>query len=234
MTTLSIIVPVFNEIKTIKDILQRLDHVSFPQNIKKEIIVVDDGSTDGTLQWLKKNQSEQHRVIAHEKNKGKGMAIRTGLKEAHGDIFIIQDADLEYDPEEIRFLLDELIKKKEEVVFGSRVLGKGYKTYSSIIFHWGGMAVTSFTNLLFGSHLTDQATCYKMFTKKVLESIQLECKRFEFCSEFTGKVLRAGYKIHEVPISYHPRGKKEGKKIKVKDGISAFWTLIKIRIFNHL
>ncbi|OGH79025.1 MAG: hypothetical protein A3G08_03030 [Candidatus Magasanikbacteria bacterium RIFCSPLOWO2_12_FULL_47_9b] len=194
-----------------------MEEVDFPL-AKKEIIIVDDGSTDGTLELLKQDIAQTHTVIPHIKNQGKGAAIRSGLRAAHGDFFIIQDADLEYNPKDIVPLLQVLLDGPHEIAFGSRALGMvDTKQYESSIFYLGGKLVTWWTNFLYKTHLTDQATCYKMFTKKVLESIHLTCAGFEFCAEFTGKALNAQYTIHEVPISYKPRGKKDGKKIKLKD-----------------
>ncbi|HAZ28778.1 MAG TPA: glycosyl transferase [Candidatus Magasanikbacteria bacterium] len=228
MPTLSIIIPVYNERHTILPLLKRVESVDF-KDVRKEIIIVDDGSTDGTTELLQQHIVPRHIVLFHENNKGKGTAIRTGLKKATGDFLVVQDADLEYEPHDLLFLLAAMEEKQHPVVFGSRALGKN-KTYSSYIFHIGGKMVTWWTNVLFGTSLTDEATCYKMFTRPVLNAITLTCTGFEFCPEFTAKVLNAGYAIHEVPISYMPRGKKEGKKIKVKDGLTAFWTLLTLRL----
>lgn len=223
--------PVFNERQTIKEILTRLESVNLG-DVEKEIIVVDDASIDGTREILEKEFSKKHHILWHERNQGKGAAIRTGLAKATGDFFVIQDADLEYDPKEIATLLSCLRSNHYEVVYGSRVLGKGKKEYASYLFHLGGILVTWWTNLLYDTNLSDEATCLKLFTRKVLNSINLTAKGFEFCPEFTGKVLNAGYEIHEVPISYKPRSKKEGKKIKIRDGFIALWTLLKIKLWK--
>lgn len=229
---LSIITPVYNERRTIDELVRRVEKVDF-KDIKKELILVDDGSSDGTRDILRKFQ-KRHKVFFHRKNLGKGAAIQTGLAAAHGDIIVIQDADLEYDPNDLKALVKEIKKGEHQLVYGSRVLGKKRKNYSSFIFHIGGNLVTWWTNFLFGTHLTDEATCYKMFTRRVLDKITIESKRFEFCPELTGKAVKAGYKIKEVPVSYHPRSAKEGKKIKIRDGLEALWTLTKIKLFNRL
>ena len=226
--SVTIIVPVFNEERTVTKTVFSLLKLDYPKD-RLKIIIVDDGSTDGTTELLQQHIVPRHIVLFHENNKGKGTAIRTGLKKATGDFLVVQDADLEYEPHDLLFLLAAMEEKQHPVVFGSRALGKN-KTYSSYIFHIGGKMVTWWTNVLFGTSLTDEATCYKMFTRPVLNAITLTCTGFEFCPEFTAKVLNAGYAIHEVPISYMPRGKKEGKKIKVKDGLTAFWTLLTLRL----
>lgn len=231
---ISIIVPVYNEYQTIRELVKKVEETTFNRDITKEIIIVDDGSTDGTREILNHEISTRHKVVFHDQNQGKGSSIRSGLAVANGDYFVIQDADLEYDPQDLPKMLDSLQHESYEVIYGSRVLGKKHKRYSSFFFHLGGLLVTWWTNFLYRTHLTDEATCYKMFSRKVLNSINLQCKRFEFCPEFTGKVLRAGYQIHEIPISYHPRSKKEGKKINTKDGLQALWTLFKIRFQRHI
>ncbi|MBS3079628.1 glycosyltransferase family 2 protein [Candidatus Pacearchaeota archaeon] len=226
---LSIIIPVYNEQKTIKEIINRIKNVNL-KNIEKEIIVVNDGSTDYTLSILKNIQGIK--LISHNKNMGKGMAIRTGIKNSTGEVILIQDADLEYNPEEYPNLLAPIISNKSKVVYGSRRLNPN-NNYSHLHFYLGGIILTWFTNILYPStHLTDESTCYKVFTKDILKDIELKCKRFEFCPEITSKLLKKGIKIHEVPISYNPRTIKEGKKINWKDGIYAFWILLKYRINN--
>lgn len=229
MKSLTIIIPVYNEVGSVREALNRISLVTFP--IPYEVIVVDDGSTDGTREILQNEFSHKYQIIFHQKNQGKGSAIRTGLKRARGNIFVVQDADLEYDPNDLVSMLSVLLNKNYDVIYGSRVLGKKRKKYSSYLFHLGGLLVTWWTNLLYQSSLTDEATCYKMFTQKVLDKIKLTCRRFEFCPELTGKLLKAGFPIHEVPISYHPRSRKQGKKMKIKDGFVAFWTLFRMRFF---
>jgi len=223
---LSILIPVYNEEKTVRQLIEKVKKVKLP--IKKEIIVVDDKSTDKSLEILKKIKGIK--LIEHKKNVGKGFAIRTAIKYATGDIIIIQDADLEYEPEDYKNLIKPIIERKEIVVYGSRVLKKGNKLYTGLIFYLGGNFLTILTNTLFPSaHITDEPTCYKVFRADILKNIELKCKRFEFCPEVTAKILKKGIKIHEIPIYYYPRSIREGKKINWKDGLEAIWTLIKYR-----
>ncbi len=229
MAKLSVIMPVYNERATIEKIVDRVQNVSFGDT-NLELVIVDDGSKDGTRDVLS-SLKDRHTIIFHEQNQGKGAAIRTGLSAATGDFLVVQDADLEYDPADLPKLLEVLHSGATHVVYGSRVLGKEKgKEYSSYVFHLGGLLVTWWTNFLFGTRLTDEATCYKMFTRKALSDIELRCTGFEFCPEFTGKVLQKGHTIVEVPISYTPRGHDEGKKIKLRDGATALWTLLRVRL----
>jgi len=215
--------PVYNERDTLNEILSRVQAVP----VKKEIIIVDDGSTDGTRQILKNIKGGNIKVILHERNQGKGAAIRTGLREATGDIVIIQDADLEYDPMDYLKLIPLIQSGEAQVVYGSRTLGSKKRSYHR--YYWGGQLITFVANVLYRLKITDEPTCYKMFKKDLIDRIQLDCKGFEFCPEVTAKVARLGYTIHEVPISYHPRSFEQGKKIKWKDGLIAIWTLLKYR-----
>ena len=231
MNTLSIIIPVYNEHATVAQIIERVVAVDFSP-AQKELVIVDDGSTDGTREILKQRFSSTHTVVFHEHNQGKGAAVRTGLAHARGDVLTIQDADLEYDPHDLLRMYTILIENNLDVVYGSRVLHKDRKLYSSLLFHLGGLLVTWSANMLYGVHLTDEATCYKMFTRNAFNAIMLTCRGFEFCPELTGKLLRAGFMIHEIPISYNPRSHREGKKIKMRDGIVALWTLARIRFFG--
>jgi glycosyltransferase involved in cell wall biosynthesis len=223
--TLSVIIPCFNEYRTILTILERVQRVA----LQKEIIVVDDGSTDGTRDLLGALVAGLPgiTVIFHEVNRGKGAAIQTGLARATGEIVIIQDADLEYDPEEYHAVIAPILNGTAEVVYGSRNLRPNHYSYRT--FYWGGRLVTLAANLLYGTRLTDEATCYKAFARPVIEDVGLEANGFEFCPEVTAKVLRRGYAIHEVPISYHARPREEGKKIRVHDGLLAIWTLLRYR-----
>lgn len=225
---LSIIIPVYNEERTISQLLDRVKQADIG-NVQKEIIVVDDGSKDATVSIVSRLKSI--RFVRHEKNSGKGAAIRTGIKYATGDIILIQDADLEYDPNDYAALIQPIIKGKAVVVYGSRRLGKDNKQYSGILFYLGGISLTMITNLLYNTHITDEPTCYKVFMADILKNIPLRCHRFEFCPEVTAKVAKKGIRIYEVPIRYYPRSKKEGKKIRWKDWFEAVWTLLKYR-FN--
>jgi len=224
MKKLSIIIPAYNEELTIEKLLDKVRMIEIP-NVEKEIIVVDDCSTDKTGEILKKQKNLK--LIRQEKNQGKGAAFKIGIKHSTGDIIIVQDADLEYDPEDIKLCVEPIIKSEAQVVYGSRELNKKNKAYSSFIFFLGGHLVTWVTNLLYGSHLTDEPTCYKCFNAKLLKSFKIDGQGFEWEPEITAKLLKRGIRIIEVPISYFPR--KEGKKIQYRDGLKAIWTLIKYR-----
>jgi len=223
---LSVIIPVYNEKETILKILEKVQKVP----IEKEIIIIDDGSNDGTTEILKNIKDKNIKIIFKKVNEGKGSAIREGLKYVKGEIIVIQDADLEYEPMDWIKMVELIEEKNVDVVYGSRVLGRGKK--SSLFFYLGGRILSIITNILYNAKITDEPTCYKMFKKKVIKSIELKCKGFEFCPEITAKIRKKGYKIYEVPISYNPRSIKEGKKIRLKDGIMAIWTLIKYRLIN--
>ncbi|KKR19819.1 MAG: Glycosyl transferase family 2 [Parcubacteria group bacterium GW2011_GWE2_39_37] len=224
---LSVIIPVFNEEKTIEEILSRVNEVP----LEKEIIIVDDGSFDETRNILKRIEQAGDatiKIFFSEKNQGKGMAIREGIKLVEGDLVIIQDADLEYDPMDYPRLVQPIIDGRSQVVYGSRNLlpsnSSGRKLYK-----YGGVFLSKLANLLYGLEITDEATCYKVFTSKALKSLDLKCKQFEFCPEVTAKLAKQGYNFIEVPINYYPRNHNQGKKLKLRDGIKAVWTLIKYR-----
>jgi glycosyltransferase involved in cell wall biosynthesis len=220
---LSVVIPAYNEIRTIAEIVERVH--SLP--VDKEIIIVDDGSTDGTREWLRENAGERFKPVFHERNRGKGAAVRTGVQHASGDLVVVQDADLEYDPGDLVKMMALFEDPETQVVYGSRILSHSEMSY---LRYWlGGRLVTLCTNLLFGSRLTDEPTCYKMFRRELIQSIELEGDGFEFCPEVTGKVLRRGIAIKEIPIRYYPRSIEEGKKIRFKDGLIAIWTLLKVR-----
>jgi len=237
---LSIIVPVYNEEKTIGKVLEILSNLRFSlHNLEKEIVIVDDGSTDGTKEILSKLkvrspgsevQGPRCKVIFHERNQGKGMAIRTGLKEASGEVVTIQDADLEYNPQELEKLLLPIIKNNVGVVYGSRFLQENPTLYRR--YYWGNKFLSFLISVLYGVKVTDAYTGYKMFKKEALKNIRLTSKRFEFEAEITCKLLKNGYKILEIPISYQPRSLKEGKKIFWKDGFLGIWTILRIRFFQ--
>lgn len=230
---LSIIVPVYNEVGNIDAILAKLEKLQIGET-EKEIVIVDDGSTDGTREKLAKYK-ERFIVILQEKNQGKGSAVRAGYAVASGDYAIVQDADLEYDPEDIKLLVGKAEATDATVVFGSRTLGMRKLETPGMLYFFGGHLLTALTNFLYGTKITDEPTCYKMFHKDIYKSVQLDCNGFEFCPEITAKAAMLGHKIEEVPISYKTRSKAEGKKIKLfKDGYLAIWTLIKYRFNSWL
>jgi dolichol-phosphate mannosyltransferase len=223
---LSIIVPVYNEIATLEDLLERIKRVAL--NVDREIIVVDDGSTDGTRELVKRLAAEEAITACfHERNIGKGGAIRTGIEAVTGDMVIIQDGDLEYDPSDYEKLVQPIVKGTAQAVYGSRILGKNPKSY--LRFYWGGRILSFLANLIYGIRITDEPTCYKVFQTGLLKSMDLACTGFEFCPEVTAKLSRMGVRIMELPISYFPRSIKEGKKIRWTDGLIAIWTLWKYR-----
>jgi glycosyltransferase involved in cell wall biosynthesis len=218
----SVIVPVYNEAANVDELLQAIQ--SSP--VKKEIIIVDDGSTDGTREKLQALPSSADvTVVFHEKNYGKGAAIRTALAYARGEYVLIQDSDLEYDPQDYPKLLRPLQEGQANVVYGVRP----DRPERGLRFFLGAKLLTHLTNLLYGAGIHDEATCYKVVRRSLLAHLQLQCRRFEFCPEVTAKLCRIGEKIAEVPISYHPRSAVEGKKIRHSDGWLAIWTLIRYR-----
>jgi len=228
---LSIIIPVYNEKNTIPEILKRIEQVSLNEfSFKKEIIVIDDGSTDSTKDILK-GLEDKYKIIYHPKNKGKGAAIRTGLQYASGDYVIIQDADLEYDPQDYKQIIECALKNNAQVVYGSRRLNpKNKPRYVS--YYLGGIFLNWATGMISGTKISDESTCYKLFKTELIKSIPLKCDRFEFCPEITAKIIKRKIKIFEVPISYHPRSREEGKKIKWRDGLKTLWALIKYKFFD--
>jgi glycosyltransferase involved in cell wall biosynthesis len=225
---LSVIIPIYNERNTIKLILERV----LATGLTNEIILVDDGSTDGTRSLLA--QIEDHpgiRVIYHAKNQGKGGAVRSGIAIATGDLILIQDADLEYDPRDYPSLLKPIQEGIADVVYGSRFLGGPHR----VTMFWHMLAnklLTLTTNLLYDTILSDMETGYKVFRRNVLEGIKLRANRFDFEPEFTAKILKQKVRIYEVPISFNPRSYAEGKKIKMKDAFEAVWALLKYRFIN--
>ena len=224
---LSIIIPVFNEKNTILEILRRVDAVNLGF-VEKEVIIVDDFSTDGTRELLKSLNGD-YQIVYQDRNYGKGFGLRTGFQKATGDYILVQDADLEYDPQDYLILINKVKKEGAQVVYGSRQLGLGNKNHSSIAFYMGGLLVTKIANFLYNMHLTDVPTGYKMFSRDIINRIKLDCSRFEFCPEITAKIAKKGIKICEVPVNYYPRGFSEGKKIRWFDGLEAVWVLIKYR-----
>ena len=229
---LSIIVPVYNEINTIEQLINRLESVSL-RMYEKQIIIVDDYSSDGTRELLLQLQKKKknYNFKFHNVNRGKGSAIRTGLRYAIGLYVIIQDGDLEYNPQDIGKLLNIAHENNLDVVFGSRTLNKNNKSHhSGYRFLLGGIFLTFLTNMLYGIKISDEPTCYKLIKRNVLLSLNLSCERFEFCPEVTAKISKKGLIITDVPIDYYPRRRNEGKKINWVDGIEAIWTLIKLRL----
>lgn len=223
---LSIIIPAFNEAAFLPEVIRRVGETPYD----KEIIIVDDGSTDGTREYLKGLVSESIKVIVHEKNMGKGAAMRTGIAVASGDVVIVQDADLEYDPKDYPVLLEPIMQGKADVVYGSRFLGGPHR----VLFFWhsiGNSLITLISNMFTDLNLTDMETGYKAFRKKVFETITIESNRFGFEPEITAKVAKKGFRIYEVPISYSGRSYQEGKKITWKDGFKAIFTVLKYNLF---
>jgi glycosyltransferase involved in cell wall biosynthesis len=218
----SVIVPVYNELLHLEELLQAV----LASPIKKEVIIVDDGSTDGTREkLLALPHREDVTIVFHENNCGKGASIRTALAYARGEYVLIQDSDLEYDPEDYRALLAPLQRGSANVVYGVRP----DRPERGLRFFLGAKLLTHLTNLLYGTRIHDEATCYKVFRRQLLAQLRLDCRRFEFCPEVTSKLCRMGERIDEVPISYHPRSAEEGKKIRLSDGWLAIWTLIRYR-----
>lgn len=218
----SVIVPVFNEVAHVEELLSAV----LASPVKKEVIIVDDGSSDGTREKLQSMPPvEGVTVLLHEKNCGKGASIRTALDYAHGEYILIQDSDLEYDPQDYPNLLRPLQAGHANVVYGVRP----DRPERGLRFFLGAKFLTYLTNLFYRTRIHDEATCYKVFRRSVLARIRLECQRFEFCPEVTAKLCRLGEKIEEVPISYNPRSATEGKKIRHADGWQAIWTLVRYR-----
>jgi dolichol-phosphate mannosyltransferase len=224
----SILIPVYNEFPVLPLVLQRVFNAPLPNGCTKEVIIVDDGSTDGTTELLEQYRSMPLTVIHNSVvNFGKGAAIRIGIERATGDVILVQDGDLEYDPKDYVKVLSPITRNEASVVYGSRFLGKaqGMK-----LANWmANKILTLAANTLYGARITDEATGYKAFRADVLRSVNLQCMRFEFCPEITAKLRRLGHRIHEAPISYNPRGVLEGKKIRWTDGVSALWTLVRYR-----
>ncbi|MBI2459768.1 MAG: glycosyltransferase family 2 protein [Parcubacteria group bacterium] len=229
MKKLSIIIPVYNEHETILNLLETVKAVNLINNLEKEIIIVDDYSTDGTRSLLKNIESE-HKIFYHYKNQGKGASVKTALKKVSGDIIIIQDADLEYNPHEYNDLLKPILAGEAAVVYGSRFLKKHQPRYR--LFYQGNLFLSWFLSLLYGQKITDIETCYKMIKREALDGIVLKSNRFNFEPEITAKLLRLGHKILELPISYQSRSFSQGKKIKWHDGIQAIISIIKYRFFD--
>jgi glycosyltransferase involved in cell wall biosynthesis len=224
---LSVIVPVYNERNTLVEILRRMRSVELPDGIECEIIVVDDGSSDGTRDVLRQLGDSTVRVVMHDVNRGKGAAVRTGFQHATGEFILVQDADLEYDPEDWPKLLAPVLRGRARVVYGSRFTGE---RRNMLLLHWIGNRFLSLTtNVLYNTTLSDMETCYKLLERALIEDLNLQSNKFDIEPEITAKVLKRGVRIYEVPISYSGREFDEGKKITWRDGFSALWTLVKYR-----
>ena len=224
---LSVIIPAYNEIEFIDELLRRVKDTPYD----KEIIIVDDCSTDGTREYLKKLKGNGIVTVFQDKNEGKGAALKAGMAAVTGDIVLIQDADLEYDPREYPVLLQPILEGKADVVYGSRFLGGPHR----VLYFWhyvGNSMITLLSNMFTNLNLTDMETCYKVFRKEVINGITIESKRFGVEPEITAKVAKAGWRIFEVPISYYGRTYEEGKKITWRDGVKALFTIIKFNVFK--
>lgn len=226
---LSVVIPVYNERHTIEEILKRVQEV----DLEKEIILVDDCSTDGTREYLRTLQHDTIKVFFHDQNQGKGAALQTGFEQVTGDIVVIQDADLEYNPQEYHLLITPILDNRADVVYGSRFLTGAERR---VLFFWhslGNKFLTFLSNMFTDLNLSDMETCYKMFRADILQHLKLEQKRFGFEPEFTVKIAKRKYRIYEVGISYHGRDYSEGKKIGWKDGVNVLWCLIKYRFLTY-
>ena len=233
LTRVSVVIPVYNEAPAVAELLRRVCKAPLPDWCEMEVVVVDDGSTDQTMttirEFIDEHAAYAGRFKIHESliNHGKGAALRAGFKIAAGDIILVQDGDLEYSPADYATLLEPFRDPEVQVVYGSRFLRglpKGMRRRNLV----ANLALSATATLLYGQRITDEATGYKVFRRNVLEHFELSCRRFEFCPEFTGSALKAGFRIHEVPITYEPRGILEGKKIKASDGFVAIFWLFKI------
>ena len=228
MLKLSIVIPIYNERETLETLIAKVNAVDYD----KEILLIDDFSSDGTREVLKKYENKENfQVLYHDHNQGKGAALRTGFSNVNGDIIIIQDADLEYNPADYGTLIEPILDGRADVVYGSRFLGGPHR----VLFFWhsiGNMVLTTFSNMLTNINLTDMETGYKVFTKKVNDTLTFKYDRFGFEPEFTAKVAKNNFRIYEVPISYNGRDYSEGKKITWKDGVAAIWYIIKFKLTN--
>ena len=229
---LSILIPVYNEVSFLVALLEKVEAVDFC-GLQREVILVDDGSIDGTRDILKRYEGKSpYKVIFHERNRGKGAALRTALQYASGDIIVIQDADLEYDPQDYPELIQVILDGKADVVYGSRLTGGKPVRAFNILHYFGNKFLTLVTNILYNTTLTDMETCYKAFRADIVKKLVIHADRFDFEPEITAKVLKQGVRLYEAPISYAGRNFEEGKKITWRDGVSALWTLIKYRFVD--
>lgn len=234
MTRLSVVIPAYNERATIEKLLERVASAPLPAGVTLEMVVVDDGSRDGTrelLRELAQKAEPPFHYVEHEKNQGKGAAVRTGFGAATGDILLVQDADLEYSPNDYPVLLQPILDGQADVVFGSRFLGGPHR----VLFFWhsvGNRFLTTLSNMFTDLNLSDMETCYKVFKAEVLRGMKLRSNRFGIEPELTAKVAKTRARIYEVPISYHGRTYAEGKKIGWKDGFSAIWSILRYNLFD--
>lgn len=232
MTLLSIVIPVYNERATAETLLRRVATAPLPDGFEREIVVVDDGSSDGTrdlLRQLEKKADPPFRYFEHEENRGKGAALRTAFGHTKGDFVLIQDADLEYDPKDYPVLLQPIADDQADVVYGSRFLGGPHR----VLFFWhfvGNRALTTMSNMFTDLNLSDMETCYKVFPGDLLRSLKLTSNRFGIEPELTARIAKHDVRIYEVPISYHGRTYAEGKKIGWKDGVSAIWAILRYNL----
>lgn len=232
---LSILMPAYNEEDSISKIIEKIDAVDLSRiGVSKELIIVDDGSKDRTIEMIQELMKKHTYIkfIKHEKNRGKGGAIKTAIKHATGNVLIVQDADLEYDPQDYFKCILPILRGKAKVVYGSRRLDKTNKKHSGFSFYLGGIGITWIFNILFFTRLTDEPTCYKTFRSDVIKRIRIRSNRFEWEPEVTAKIVKKGIRIKEVPIHYYPRSTEEGKKIRWKDGIDAVLAMLKYRFVN--
>jgi glycosyltransferase involved in cell wall biosynthesis len=233
---LSIIIPAYNEARTIAAVLDKVAGVAVP--ISRELVIVDDGSRDATCEavagWIGRNCQVPARLIRHAANAGKGAAVRTGIAAAAGQILLIQDADLEYEPADYPAILEPILSGRATVVYGSRMRGQDQSGWISRKQVFANRLLTGLTNLLCRSHLTDMETCYKVFRAEVIQPLRLTACRFDIEPEITIKLLRSGQRIVEVPITYRGRSKAEGKKINWRDGVHGMWAIVKYRFFSRV
>ena len=234
MTRLSVVIPAYNERHTVENLLRRVADAPLPEDMELEMVVVDDGSSDGTRELLRELETRADpplRLIEHPQNRGKGAALRTGFEQATGDVVLIQDADLEYNPRDYPVLLQPILDDEADVVYGSRFLGGPHR----VLFFWhyvGNRVLTTLSNMFTDLNLSDMETCYKVFRAEVIEGLELSSNRFGIEPEMTAKVAKAKVRIYEVPISYHGRTYAEGKKIGWRDGVSAIWAILRYNLLR--